>query len=365
MGGRRITKTRMALRAVIFVLVAVLGIGLISPAFIVNNEWDMRHVHGFFLEPEDSLDVVLIGASQLYTGYSAPLAWQDYGFTSYPLTVSNIPARLYGSLLTEAVNRQHPKLIVVDIDGFINDEDTEKLEANLRKWIDNMPWSRNRIETIRTCVPAELQSSFYFNIAKYHANWYQVDSWLPVQRRLRAMDKTGYSLSKGVETVCKSLPADFVPDVRPLTLSGANAQYLRDFCVQARSLGANVLFLRMPHRTQTTDPNVFADVAAVVGGYGYELLDLHDAFDTIGLDRCADFMDSDHLNAIGMETFTAWFGQYLSEQYDLTAAHSDKVTAEWARCAEFVVHMLPICKQKTPGDGGNYNEFSPEFSAYR
>ena len=172
MGGRRITKTRMALRAVIFVLVAVLGIGLISPAFIVNNEWDMRHVHGFFLEPEDSLDVVLIGASQLYTGYSAPLAWQDYGFTSYPLTVSNIPARLYGSLLTEAVNRQHPKLIVVDIDGFLTDEDPEKLEANLRKWLDNMPWSRNRIETIRTCVPAELQTSFYFNIAKYHANWY-------------------------------------------------------------------------------------------------------------------------------------------------------------------------------------------------
>ena len=31
-------------------------------------------------------------------------------------------------------------------------------------------------------------------------------------------------------------------------------------------------------------------MAAVVGDYGYELLDLHDAFDTIGLDRCADFM---------------------------------------------------------------------------
>lgn len=67
----------------------------------------------------------------------------------------------------------------------------------------------------------------------------------------------------------------------------------------------------------------------------------------------------------GVETFTAWFGQYLSEQYSLTAAHSDKVTAEWARCAEFVAHMLPICEQKTPGDSGNYNEFSPEFSVYR
>ena len=125
MGSGRNSKTRTALRAVIFVLIAVLGIGLISPAFVVNNEWDMRHVHGFFLEPEDSLDVVLIGASQLYTGYSAPLAWRDYGFTSYPLAVSNIPARLYGSLLTEAVNRQHPKLIVVDIDE-------PKLEAALQ-----------------------------------------------------------------------------------------------------------------------------------------------------------------------------------------------------------------------------------------
>ena len=61
MGSRRVSKTRTALRAVIFVLIAVLGIGLISPAFVVNNEWDMRHVHGFFLEPEGSLDVVLIG----------------------------------------------------------------------------------------------------------------------------------------------------------------------------------------------------------------------------------------------------------------------------------------------------------------
>ena len=60
-------------------------------------------------------------------------------------------------------------------------------------------------------------------------------------------------------------------------------------------------------------------------------------------------------------------GQLLEAVADVDAliVRSDKVTAEWARCAEFVAHMLPICKQKTPGDGGNYNEFSPEFSAYR
>ncbi len=153
MGSGRISRTRTALRAVVFVLIAVLGIGLISPMLVANNDWDKRHVHGFFLEPEDSLDVVLIGASQLYTGYSAPLAWRDYGFTSYPLTVSNIPARLYGSLLTEAVDRQHPKLIVVDIDGFITTK-TRNARGQPPQVDRQHSLVAQPIETIRTCVPA-------------------------------------------------------------------------------------------------------------------------------------------------------------------------------------------------------------------
>ena len=59
---------------------------------------------------------------------------------------------------------------------------------------------------------------------------------MPVQRRLHIMDETGCSLTKGVETVCKSLSADFEPDVRPLTLSAANDQYLRAEKLQARLL---------------------------------------------------------------------------------------------------------------------------------
>lgn len=177
MTKRPISKSRTAVRAIVFVLIAVLGIGLISPMLVANNDWDKRHVHGFFLEPEDSLDVVLIGASQLYTGYSAPLAWQQYG---------------------------------------------------------------------------------------------------------------------------------------------------------------------------------------------YDLLDLHDAFDTIGLDRCADFIDSDHLNTAGMEIFTAWLGQYLTAHYDLTGTYSAELTTMWDRCAAFVTQTLPLCKELAAANTEqNLNEFSPQFSAWR
>lgn len=126
------------------------------------------------------------------------------------------------------------------------------------------------------------------------------------------------------------------------------------------------LFLRTPHRTQTTDPGVFDDVAAVVGEYGYDLLDLHDAFDTIGLDRCADFIDSDHLNTAGMEIFTVWLGQYLTAHYDLTGTYSAELTAMWDRCAAFVTQTLPLCKELAAANTEqNLNEFSPQFAAWR
>lgn len=68
----------------------------------------------------------------------------------------------------------------------------------------------------------------------------------------------------------------------------------------------------------------------------------------------------------GVETFTAWFGQYLSEHYDLTGAHSETVTAEWQRCAEFIAQILPTCQQQAADNTKQtLNEFSAAFDACR
>ena len=91
MQSRTKSKNR-ALRAVIFLLVAALLYGVLTDVLSVNNPTDQRHIRGFYLEPKNSLDVVLIGASELYTGYCAPRAWKTCGFTSYPLSVSSAPA---------------------------------------------------------------------------------------------------------------------------------------------------------------------------------------------------------------------------------------------------------------------------------
>ena len=42
-------------------------------------------IEGFYKEPKNTIDVMMIGASEVYADYSATEAWKNYGYTSYSL----------------------------------------------------------------------------------------------------------------------------------------------------------------------------------------------------------------------------------------------------------------------------------------
>ena len=211
---------KRALRAVIFLLIVVLLYSAAANVLSVNNTWDMRHIRGFYLEPQDSLDVVMLGASELYTGFSSPLAWQQYGFTSYPLAVSSMPSCLYDSMLTETMRRQTPKVVVVEINGFLYDFNQDETDTGLHKWLDNIPMSRNKAQTIADCVPKDQQSSYFFRLEKYHDTWIEPDVWGGAAKDQLTMRRTGYSLTKSFEVIPKVETGE--RQVKSLELSAEN-----------------------------------------------------------------------------------------------------------------------------------------------
>lgn len=354
-----------ALRAVIFLLIVVLLYGACTDVLSVNNARDMCHVRGFYLEPKNSLDVVFLGASELYTGFCAPLAWEKYGFTSYPLAVSSMPACLYRPMLAETLRRQKPKIIVVEINAFLYDFDQQDTASGLRRWLDNTPMSANKFRTIRALVPGAERMSYFLRLEKYHSNWRSLRVWGSALTQRLTLQRTGCSLTKGLEVIPKIDTDDVEPKF--IDMSAENEQALRDFCAYAKSLGVeNLLFVRFPHRGAVADPTVLPRVQSVIAECGYPFLDLDTDAASLGLDPYHDFADTEHMNVFGMERFTDCFGRYLTEHYDLSGAHSDRVAARWDRCADFVRKMLPACEQETPSDTTSYfNEFSPEFRAWR
>ena len=148
------SKTKTVVRVIAFLLVAALLYGALSRLLAVNDATEQQYVHSFYLEPKNSLDVMILGASETFTDYCAPLAWQHAGFTSYPLAVSAAQGTMYPSMLREAARRQTPGVYVVEVNGFLYtaEERDEFSHAALRKWIDTIPLSANKLDTIRTCA---------------------------------------------------------------------------------------------------------------------------------------------------------------------------------------------------------------------
>lgn len=101
-----------------FALIFVVLFSFVSTFFKMTDAVNIATIEGFYKEPKDSIDVMMIGASEVYADYSATEAWKNYGYTSYSLGVSGAPGSLYKSMLREALTRQHPKVVVFEVNGF-------------------------------------------------------------------------------------------------------------------------------------------------------------------------------------------------------------------------------------------------------
>ena len=99
-------------------LITVLAlVGVIQCLFCGNMDHDRRRLQGFYLEEKDSLDIVFLGASEVFSDFSSAQAYAEYGFTSYPFAVRSNPVFLWKYELEEILKRQSPQLIVVETNG--------------------------------------------------------------------------------------------------------------------------------------------------------------------------------------------------------------------------------------------------------
>lgn len=364
------SKQKNALRVIAFLLVAALIYGALSRILAVNDPTEQQYIRSFHQEPKNSIDVMILGASETFTDYCAPLAWQHAGFTSYPLAVSAAQGTIYPSMLREAARCQSPSVYIVEVNGFLYtaDEREQLADAAQHKWFDTLPLSAEKIAAIRESIPAGERSAYYLPMLKYHENWKGGALLRESLQQQKAVRSVGYSYTKPFLSLSSFLiETDEIP-VRQQELDAFNEQSLRTFCETAKALGLeNVLFARFPHRTVIENGDaVFAKLEAIVQAYGYDFVNFDTQLDDIGLDPLMDFANAEHLNVLGAEKFTPYLADYLTAHYNLRAAHSDAVTAEWNNCAAFTAQMLPVCEDNTRRySSQKLNEFSPEFAAYR
>lgn len=338
-------KKRTIIKLCCFGLIFTLLLGITSQFLQVNSLADGIRVKGFYMEPENSLDMVTIGASETYTSIAPGILWKEYGFTSYNYSVAGCPVSVVKSQVKEVLSRQKPKVLVIEVNGAVPENGAyQTQDKRLRKYIDNMPWSENKIETIKEVVPEEEQEYYFFPFLKYHSNWKNLHRCAANLYFQAKMMLNGGSRLKGFQTVSKKAEikkelVDITNDHSTTPLAKEAEYYLRDLLQYLKDEHIeNVVFIRIPHRITEKGYGDFQRsnrVGEIVKEYGFPYVNFEMEREAIALNPEEDFYNDSHMNLYGQEKFTRYLGEYLVTHYDLQhSMHGEETKKAWDESAK-------------------------------
>lgn len=297
----------------------------------------------FYSLPEDSLDVIFIGASTFLFGISPLTIWEQNGFTSYVLgSHAQGPIVTY-YYLVESVKYQQPKVAIIDANTFIRNIDVDKNEASLRQAIDPLKFSETKYELVREVVGlSEKQSfsSYLFPILRYHSRWeelktedfqyYQQNIYAPLKGNIPQFQ------SKGGE-----FPEDFMSQTSNLEEQITNSRYyfeqIVDFC---KKNNIDLILLTQPRADWTYSK--YLSLKEFAENHDIEYLDYNipEKMDRIGLNFSADLKDDKHLNANGTIKISKDIGEFLQNNYQFTDKRQDPAFAQWNLDLEYFKDLI-------------------------
>lgn len=327
--------------AVATLILVVVGFVLVGQKFYFRQvDHNAVRIQGFYLEDDNSLDVVFMGSSELYNGFVSGQFYAEHGIASYPYAYETNPVTMWKFELKEILKHQKPKVLVIEANGACYGDDQLYKYAAIRNLSDNIPFSQNKIDLVNE-FGTDSKASYYMPIIKYHEKWKSGQN----PRNLFVPWLRGYNLLRGAFSHTNITPIStdvFTPDGATQDLNPNAEKYLNEFLDLCDESGIDhILFFRSPHRVYENAKRThyvrYNKTAEIVRKRGYEFIDTDDFKDEMELDINTDFFDGDHLNASGQKKFTKWFGEYLVDKYSLPPSElSSKQKEEWDHTADYI-----------------------------
>lgn len=300
------------IKIIIFVLgfcgiAALLSVVLLPKTSEPGGGLSNPNARGFYGEPDNSIDVVVIGNSNAYSAFSPMVLWNKYGITSYDAAegAQNIGESI--NIIKELFETQSPKLVIFDVDCLWQGKTkVDRIEGNIKSMIYGK-------------VP----------MMRYHDRWKTVelaDAFKTTEYTYRSKSRGQY-LSKTVVACDDITVMEETDEVEPIPKS--SMFFFNIFLNICKENGTEVMLVEMPtakswnykkHNamSQFADENdmKFVDMNLVTGKYA--------------VDWTEDTRDGGkHLNCYGAQKVTKYLGKYLDENFDFENKKDDPDYSDW------------------------------------
>lgn len=255
---------------------------------------------GFEAEPENSIDVFLLGDSESRTSISPMELFHNDGFTSYCCGVNSSTLCEVSEMAQLVLKYHHPKLMILECNVIFSPFTwQDAFEAVSARFFPVVHW-HNRWKTLLpqdfTSLPdydnVEVRKGYYHSAYINEAPPYMLDRYMQ-------------------------------PSEEREPLAGISRWYLKKIVNDCRKQGVEVLLLSMPSVKNWTSlkHNTCADEAQKLG---VPYVDLNEMTEEVPIDWNLDTRDEgDHLNNDGMKKVCRWLGPWLKETYGLEDHRGD------------------------------------------
>lgn len=333
------TKFRNAMRMIVFLVIVVMILNVLSEIFMSKQKKSMVKYNGevtffdsFYQQPRNSLDVIFLGSSHIYSGISPMEMWNTYGIAGYDCTSSSQCAYKSYHFLVDIFKYQEPKVVVVDLMSLFIGESID--EISNRAALNHMKFSPNFLVTAYHSLNRETGETiepYIFPILRYHSRWEELS---PVDFNIQKQRDCakGYDMRYGTKCMVKLTKDQFPFLTEPPTDEAAgivenSAGYIRDMIELCKENGTKIVFIKTPVSGYTREVGnamqKFADEC------GVKLIDYNQKWDELGLDYTVDFLDTVHLNYNGAKKLTKCLGKTLVDEFDLPDHRGEEEYGGW------------------------------------
>ena len=321
-------KVKNLIKATAFILVFVLIIsslmGIFSAKWYDKNSETAIAEHFYELE-DNSIDVLLLGSSQIAWSVDTVRFYEKYGIAAYEIGGSHNSLLMNYYWLLEALKTQkNIKTVMVDVSLLFNKDADE--DADYLKNLQNMKWGKNKYNAIKDYynkikTPENEENTFkdvlinyFFTLNQYHTRWNELDEVDFTDKRFDTNNVMGYTPNAFFNR--KLYPFEtFVIDNdiedESDSFKPVQAEYLEKIIAECKARGLQIVLIKTPKNSWSKTASEYTQKLADKEGIDFIECTSEKTYKEIGLDYWRDMRDGDHLNARGGVKLADYFCEYL------------------------------------------------------
>ncbi|HQA96673.1 MAG TPA: hypothetical protein PLF62_01760 [Clostridia bacterium] len=330
--GRKHRLVLFFLRAVCFGVLAVMILSYALYVLTPKYDFGICSMMNLYAQPPNSIDVLAVGSSLLYSGINTNVLWSQYGIAAYNLCSAEQPFWVSYYLIREALKTQNPKVIILDAKPATYFADYSK-PGRIVLSTYGIRGLENRINAIIACTK-NIQEAwpYIWGFPIVHANYKNIglsDFVCPPDNGGRGVNWKGY-IEMSETTSFPQQTFQWTSEIR--SVNKREEIYFRRILDLAQSENIKVLLLCLPYYDYPADHPYYNGVWGIADEYKIAGLNFnHPALRSL-INDSFDYADRQHLNIRGSIVLTRRFGYELKKRFELPDRRGDEYYESYEKC---------------------------------